>query len=109
VKLCGVALAVLLLNVPFGYWRANVRRLSSQWFLAIHLPVPVVVALRLWSGLGWRPLSVPLLVGAFFCGQLLGGRLRRRWEGRCTVPLTSCLIWDLLRRRRAQPEVGLEG
>ena len=34
-----VALLVFLLNLPFGYWRASVRRLSWQWFPAVLLPL----------------------------------------------------------------------
>ncbi len=77
-----VALAVLLLNLPFGYWRAGVRKFSPAWLLAVHAPVPGVIALRLWAGLGWRAVTVSLLAGAFFAGQFLGGRLRRRWKSR---------------------------
>ena len=73
---------VFLLNLPFGYWRASVRRLSAQWFLAVHLPVPLVVALRIYSDIGWRPISFPVLVGAFFLGQFVGGRLRNIIQGR---------------------------
>lgn len=72
-----VALAVFLINLPFGYWRARVPKLSRQWFLAVHLPVPLVIALRLFSGLGWQLLSFPVLVGAFFLGQFIGGQLRK--------------------------------
>ncbi len=77
-----VALLVFLLNLPFGYCRASVRRLSSQWFLAVLLPVPLVIALRIYSGLGWKPISFPVLVGAFFLGQFVGGRLRNIIQGR---------------------------
>ncbi len=77
-----VALLVFLINLPFGYWRASVRRLSGQWFLAVHLPVPPVIALKIFSGLGWKLMSFPVLVGAFFLGQFVGGKLRRLIEGR---------------------------
>ncbi len=77
-----VALVVFLLNLPFGYWRASVRKLSRQWLLAVHLPVPLVIALRVFARLGWRPASFPVLVGAFFLGQLVGGKLRHLIEGR---------------------------
>ena len=66
---------VFAVNLPFGYWRAHVRRFSWQWFVSIHLPVPFIIALRFVSGIGWEPISFPILVGAFFAGQLLGGRL----------------------------------
>jgi hypothetical protein len=77
-----VALLVFLLNLPFGYWRASVRKLSTQWFLAVHLPVPLVIALRIFSGLGWKLISFPVLVGAFFLGQFVGGRVRNIIQGR---------------------------
>jgi hypothetical protein len=76
-KLLNVAAAVLLLNLPFGYWRSGVRRFSWQWILAVHLPVPAVVALRVFSGLGWQLISFPVLIGAFFTGQYVGGRVNR--------------------------------
>ena len=77
-----VARFVFLLNLPFGYWRASSKKFSRQWFLAVHLPVPLVIALRIYSGLGWKPISFPVLVGAFFLGQFVGGRLRNIIQGR---------------------------
>ena len=77
-----VALLVFLINLPFGYWRASVRKMSRQWFLAVHLPVPLVIALRIFSGLGWKLISFPVLVGAFFLGQFVGGKVRHLIEGR---------------------------
>ena len=77
-----VALLVFLLNLPFGYWRASVRKLSPQWFLAVHLPVPVVIALRIYSGLGFKPISFPVIIGAYFLGQFVGGRVRNIIQGR---------------------------
>jgi hypothetical protein len=76
-KLLVIAILVFLLNIPFGYWRARVRKFSLQWVLAIHLPVPLVIALRIFSGLGWQLISFPVLIGAFFLGQFCGGRLAR--------------------------------
>ena len=77
-----VALLVFLLNLPFGYWRASVRKLSRQWFLAVHLPVPLVIALRVYSGLGFKLVSFPVIIGAFFLGQFVGGRVRNIIQGR---------------------------
>ena len=79
-----VALAVVVLNLPFGFWRAGVRKFSLPWFLAIHLPVPLIVGVRLASGLGWQLSTFPALVGAFLAGQFLGGRLRHWWVRRRT-------------------------
>ena len=74
-------LAILLIvafaiNLFFGYWRASVRALSVQWFLAIHLSVPVIIGLRLWL-LGWNWVTVPAFVAVFFLGQYAGGRIRK--------------------------------
>jgi hypothetical protein len=79
--LWSVAALVLLINLPFGYWRGRCRRFSWPWFLSIHLPIPFVVVLRLTSGLGFRPATYPALVGAYFLGQYFGGRLGRRRGG----------------------------
>ena len=72
-----VALIVFLINLPFGYWRANTKTFSTHWFLAIHIPVPMVIALRIYSDIGFEFITYPVLVGAFFLGQLSGGLLRR--------------------------------
>jgi hypothetical protein len=76
-----VALLVFVLNIPFGFWRARVQKLSLQWILAVHLPVLVVIAFRIFAGLGWHLVTFPILIGAFFGGQLAGGRLRRLLNG----------------------------
>jgi hypothetical protein len=72
-----VAILVFLINMPFGYWRSGVPRFSLQWILAIHLPVPLIVACRIFLGLGWHLSTFPVLIGAFFVGQLAGGKLQR--------------------------------
>jgi hypothetical protein len=66
----------MLINLPFGYWRAGLRKLSIPWFVAVHAAVPLVVGLRVASGLGWRLSTIPLMVGAYFTGQFLGGKAR---------------------------------
>jgi len=71
-----VAALVAVLNVPFGFWRAGTTKFSLPWFLAVHVPVPLAIGLRLAAGLGWRLTTLPLFVAAFFTGQFLGGRLR---------------------------------
>ena len=66
-------LAVFLLNLPFGYARSGTARFSRRWLLAVHLPVPFVILMRIFSGFGWG--VVPLLILADAAGQLLGGKL----------------------------------
>ena len=70
-----ISALVLLLNLPFGCWRARQRKFSLQWFLAIHLPVPLVIAMRIFGGIGWHIVTYPVLVGSYFAGQLIGSRL----------------------------------
>lgn len=72
-----VTVCVLLINIPFGYWRAGVRKFSLPWFLAVHAAVPLVVALRYAVGLRFRWGTLPLFVVAYFAGQTVGARLRR--------------------------------
>lgn len=91
-------LAVFVLNIPFGYWRESVRKFSVAWVLAIHLPVPLVVVLRFWIGIGFALHTYPLLIGAFFLGQYAGVRLYRRMALRLGAPLSACLVMDVWRR-----------
>jgi hypothetical protein len=70
--------ATFALNLPFGYWRAGVRKFSPQWFVAVHAVVPLVIALRLALGLPFRWSMFPLFVAAYFGGQFAGSRLRLR-------------------------------
>lgn len=76
--LAASAVAVVILNLPFGYWRAGTERFSRAWLLAVHTPVPLVVAIRFLAHLGWHFVTFPVLIGAFFLGQFAGGLLRRR-------------------------------
>ncbi len=92
-----VALIVLVFNIPFGYWRANTKKFSLQWILAIHLPVPVVIALRLLSGLGFEFITYPILVGAFFGGQYLGQYINKKLSKNKNIKLSSCLVWDIVK------------
>ncbi len=68
--------ATFLVNLPFGWWRAGLRKLSPAWFVAIHAPVPIVIGLRWALGLPFRWALLPLFVAAYFGGQFVGSRLR---------------------------------
>jgi hypothetical protein len=92
-----VSIFVFVLNLPFGYWRANVRRYGLQWVLAIHIPVPFVIAARIFSNIGFEFYTYPILIGAFFLGQYLGKYLYTKRKNLGYVPLTSCLVMDLVR------------
>ncbi|KSW11847.1 hypothetical protein CF15_03330 [Pyrodictium occultum] len=70
----------LLVNVPFGYWRAFAKRSRRmlEWAIAVHAPVPVVVVLRHWAGV---QLSldyagvIALFVAMYFAGQRVGAMI----------------------------------
>lgn len=77
-----VSSLVFLINLPFGYWRAGQKKFSRNWFFSVHAPVPLVVAVRVLSGLGWQLATFPWMIGAFFGGQMAGGLVRRVRNGR---------------------------
>jgi hypothetical protein len=70
--------ATFLLNLPFGYWRASLKKFSPAWFVAIHAPVPLVIGLRFALGLPFRWGALPFFVAAYFGGQFFGNRWRMR-------------------------------
>jgi len=92
-----VTLFVFILNLPFGYWRANVRVYKLQWMLAIHIPVPFVIAARIFSDIGFEFYTYPIFITAFFIGQFLGKYLYTKRKKLGSSPLTSCLVMDLVR------------
>ncbi|WP_290902727.1 hypothetical protein [Ferroglobus sp.] len=80
-----------LLNIPFGYWRAGTRRMSKEWFLAVHAPVPFVATLRFLSSSSLY--HVPIFVFAYFSGQLVGSKVRESFSKR--IEVSKCFVADL--------------
>ena len=97
-KLLLISLLVLVLNIPFGYWRANVRKFSPQWFLAIHIPVVFIIGLRLAFHLGFAWPTYVAFVSAYFLGQQSGSLVIKRLRRTCDH-VTSCMVMDILRCR----------
>lgn len=95
-KLMVISVVVLLVNIPFGYWRRNVPKLSLQWFLAIHIPVPFIILLRLTTHVGFAWYTYLFMVGGFFLGQQFGSLLLKPVHRHCRQD-SSCLVMDLLR------------
>ncbi len=91
-----VAALAALVNIPFGYWRANADKFKRQWFLAVHLPVPLVIGLRLASGIGFQLATFPVMIGAYFLGQLAGGQLQGMLRKHTSMRVTACLVWDVV-------------
>ena len=92
-----LTLFVLLLNIPFGYWRANVKIFSLQFLLAIHIPVILIIIFRLLSASGFELTTFFFTVPAFFLGQLAGSRIYTLRKINGSEPLTSCLVMDVIK------------
>jgi len=75
------AVVIFCINIPFGVWRAQLQKLTLRWFLAIHIPVVLIIGLRLLLDIPFRWANVPLFVVAFFLGQSLGVKLHARGSG----------------------------
>jgi len=92
-----ISLIIFFFNIPFGYWRANVKRFSLQWALSIHLPIPIVILLRIYGGIGFALYTYPILVGAFFGGQFIGKLIFDSFKKNRPFNPTSCLVMDVKR------------
>jgi hypothetical protein len=90
-------LFAFIINIPFGYWRASVRKFSLQFFLAIHFPVALIILYRLLSGTGFEIETLFFTVPAFFLGQFAGSKIYLLRKLKEAVPLTSCLVMDIVR------------
>ncbi|MBU0473917.1 MAG: hypothetical protein KKF62_07105 [Bacteroidetes bacterium] len=73
INLFWVTFAVLVINLPFGFWRQSVKKFSLKWFLSVHLPVLAIILLRIYGEIGFAFYTYIFLVSAFFLGQKLGG------------------------------------
>ncbi len=80
VRVSVVLAIVVLVTVPFGFYRAYTRKLSLRWFLAIHVPVVLVFLARFEAHLSY--VFIPLTVLTFAAAQFLGGRAGRWWINR---------------------------
>jgi hypothetical protein len=92
-----LVLFTFIINIPFGYWRANVRRYSLQFFLAIHIPVALIILFRFLSGTGFEITTLLLTVPAFFLGQLSGSKIYSFRKIKGYEPLTSCMVMDVIK------------
>ncbi|OQX79700.1 MAG: hypothetical protein B6D61_03140 [Bacteroidetes bacterium 4484_249] len=96
-KLIIVSITVLIINIPFGYWRENVKKYSLQWILAIHVPVVLVILERILSHLGYAWFTFPFIIIAFFTGQYLGTKIFDYLKYKKHYNVSSCLVMDCIR------------
>ena len=89
---------IIFINIPFGYWRANVQRFSAQWFSAVHIPVVIVVLVRFYTNIGFELYTYPVVIAAYFLGQFLGSKIYIRRVALELEPVTSCLVMDVYRK-----------
>ena len=92
-----VAIATIILNLPFGYWRSNVKKFSVQWFFAVHLAVPFIVLMRRFSGIGFKLYTFPIIIGSYFLGQFVGAKIHEGITQNRKAIATSCLFIDIAR------------
>lgn len=71
-KILILSLIIFIINLPFGYFRGKSKKYSFKWFLYIHLPIPLIVFLRIYSNIGFAFYTYPIFVAAFFFGQTVG-------------------------------------
>ena len=83
-----VSFLTYLINIPFGYWRANLKKFSKKWFLAVHLPVPLIVLFRITFGVHINLPTFIVFVISFFLGQRTG-ILINKWLNRTRAEKTS--------------------
>jgi hypothetical protein len=77
VRVVVVLVAVVLVTLPFGFYRAYTRKWSLRWFLAIHVPVILVFLVRYEAHLAYT--FIPFSFTACVAAQYLGGRVGRWW------------------------------
>ena len=58
-------IATAIINLPFGYFRGGLRKLSFWWFVAIHAPVPLVIIVRKFHDLNLTWGLAPFLLGSY--------------------------------------------
>lgn len=81
-------LATIIVNLPFGYWRGGLRKLSVLWFVAIHAPVPFVIIIRKFHKLELSWELAPFLLGSYFIGQFVGRKLYQ-WKPYKSIKKTT--------------------
>lgn len=84
VRIIVVLAAVIVVTLPFGFYRAHTDKFSLRWFLAIHVPVIFVFLIRFGSHLSYA--FIPLTFVAFTAAQLLGAWAGRWWLSRRRAP-----------------------
>lgn len=67
------ALIVFAIAFPFGFWRVRTTFRSAQWMLAIHIPVLLIVLIKIKIGIPFSFKSFILNILSFTLAQVLAG------------------------------------
>ncbi len=92
-----VSILIFISNVPFGYWRANVKKFSLQWFLSIHIPIPFIVLARIFTDLGFQWYTYFFTVSSFFFGQYSGKLIYKAFKEKNSEIVSSFILVDIYR------------
>ncbi len=76
IMLLFITLAALAINLPFGYLRGGVKKLSFMWFFYIHAPIPAIFIMRRLAGFSIK--YVPIFIVGAIIGQVIGRRFYTR-------------------------------
>jgi hypothetical protein len=71
-KILALSAFCFFVNLPLGFWRKRTRKFSAAWFIAVHAAVPLIIAVRLLSGVS--NFFIPLFIALAVLGQLAGGK-----------------------------------
>ena len=86
----GVSLAVLIINLPFGFFRVRYKKFTRPWGRCIYIPILINIILRRFI-LDWD--GVPYLFAAAILGHVLGGlwgkRQQKKREAKSELSLES--------------------
>jgi hypothetical protein len=92
-----VTISIFVFNIPFGYWRANVKKFSTQWFLSIHIPIPFIILSRIYTNLGFQWYTYFFTVSSFFVGQFSGKLIYKAIKERRAELVSSFIFHDIYR------------
>ncbi|MBF0327819.1 MAG: hypothetical protein HQL10_01525 [Nitrospirae bacterium] len=68
-----ITLLAFVLNIPFGYIRNHSKKFSLLWWLCVHIPVPLVIIIRLTLEVDYR--LIPIFILISIAGQFIGGKI----------------------------------
>lgn len=75
-ELAALMIMASVINIPLGYQRQSCRKFSFGWYFYIHVSIPVIIYVRIKTGLGWQ--FIPFSIASAVVGQIIGGRLRKK-------------------------------